>query len=110
MLINVSKICIPNFWEKLLQIVVTAFISPFQKDRDQVRKIFEEDEFIEVFIDCPLKVCEDRDPKGLYKKAWKGEIHDFTGMDSPYEPPIKPELTINTEQYFWKTTFDFPIY
>ena len=81
------------------QIVITAFISPFEKDRNQVSKIFGEDEFIEVFIDCPLEICEKRDPKGLYKKARKGEIHDFTGIDSPYEPPINPDLTVNTEQY-----------
>ena len=81
------------------QIVITAFISPFEKDRNQVGKIFGEDEFIEVFIDCPLEICEKRDPKGLYKKARKGEIHDFTGIDSPYEPPINPDLTVNTEQH-----------
>ena len=81
------------------QIVITAFISPFEKDRNQVSKIFGEDEFIEVFIDCPFEICEKRDPKGLYEKARKGEIHDFTGIDSPYEPPINPDLTINTEQY-----------
>ncbi|WP_226037719.1 adenylyl-sulfate kinase [Aquibacillus saliphilus] len=81
------------------QIVMTAFISPYRKDRDQVRKIFDKTEFIEIFIDCPFEICEGRDPKGLYQKARKGEIHDFTGIDSPYEPPIEPELTINTEQY-----------
>ncbi|QDP39532.1 adenylyl-sulfate kinase [Radiobacillus deserti] len=79
-------------------IVMTAFISPYQKDRDQVRQLFRDDEFIEVFIDCPFDVCEDRDPKGLYKKARSGQIHDFTGIDSPYEPPVNPELTINTAE------------
>ncbi|WP_373033808.1 adenylyl-sulfate kinase [Sulfurovum sp.] len=75
-------------------IVLTAFISPFQEDRDQVRTLVEEDEFIEVFIDTPLEVCESRDPKGLYEKARKGEIANFTGISSPYEAPVKPEIHI----------------
>ncbi len=75
-------------------IVLTAFISPFQEDRDQVRNLVEEGEFIEVFIDTPLEVCEARDPKGLYKKARKGEIPNFTGISSPYETPIKSEIHI----------------
>ncbi len=75
-------------------IVLTAFISPFQKERDAVRELVEEDEFIEVFIDTPLEVCESRDPKGLYKKARKGEIPNFTGISSPYEAPGKPEIHI----------------
>ncbi len=75
-------------------LVLTAFISPFQKERDAVRKLVKEDEFIEVFIDTPLEVCESRDPKGLYQKARKGEIPNFTGISSPYEAPIKPEIHI----------------
>lgn len=75
-------------------IVLTAFISPFQSDRKLVRELVEEYEFIEVFIDTPLKVCESRDPKGLYKKARTGEIKDFTGIDSPYEAPIKADIHI----------------
>ncbi len=75
-------------------IVLTAFISPFQKERDTVRSLVQEDEFIEVFIDTPLEVCESRDPKGLYKKARKGEIPNFTGISSPYEAPKKPEIHI----------------
>jgi len=75
-------------------IVLTAFISPFQKERDAVRELVEEDEFIEVFIDTPLEVCESRDPKGLYKKARTGEILNFTGISSPYEAPEKPEIHI----------------
>jgi len=75
-------------------IVLTAFISPFQKERDAVRELIEENEFIEVFIDTPLEVCEDRDPKGLYKKARTGEISNFTGISSPYEAPHKPEIHI----------------
>jgi adenylylsulfate kinase len=78
------------------QIVITAFISPYRKDRDHVRELFDADEFIEVYIDCPFEICEKRDPKGLYKKARNGSIQDFTGIDSPYEAPINPELTINT--------------
>jgi len=75
-------------------IVLTAFISPFQKERDVVRALVEENEFIEVFIDTPLEVCERRDPKGLYKKARTGEIANFTGISSPYEVPKKPEIHI----------------
>ncbi|MED3882862.1 adenylyl-sulfate kinase [Priestia megaterium] len=78
------------------QVVLTAFISPFQEDRAQVRKILEGNEFLEVYVECPLEECEKRDPKGLYKKARSGEIRDFTGIDSPYESPANPELTINT--------------
>ena len=79
-------------------IVITAFISPFQEDRDQVRDLVGEGEFIEVFIDAPLDVCETRDPKGLYKKARAGEIPHFTGIDSPYEAPKIAELHIKTDK------------
>ncbi len=79
-------------------IVLTAFISPFQKDRDMVRQLVEEGEFIEVFVDTPLEVCEQRDPKGLYKKARKGEIPNFTGIDSPYEAPDTPEIHIKNDK------------
>lgn len=75
-------------------IVLTAFISPFESDRALVRELVAEGEFIEVFIDTPLDVCEQRDPKGLYKKARAGEIKDFTGIDSPYEAPQQPEITV----------------
>jgi len=77
-------------------IVLTAFISPFQKERDVVRALVETDEFIEVFIDTPLEVCESRDPKGLYEKARKGEIPNFTGISSPYEAPVNPEIHVKT--------------
>lgn len=80
------------------KIVTTAFISPFRADREQVRKLFEEAEFIEVFVDCPLEECEKRDPKQLYAKARRGEIKDFTGISSPYEVPEKPEITIHSER------------
>ena len=73
-------------------VVLTAFISPFQSDRDKVRALVEKDEFIEVFVDTPLEICEKRDTKGLYKKARAGEISNFTGIDSPYEAPKNPEI------------------
>jgi adenylylsulfate kinase len=79
-------------------IVTTAFISPFRSDRDQVRALFAEGEFIEVYIDCPLEQCEARDPKKLYEKARRGEIKDFTGIDSPYEAPERPEITIRSDK------------
>jgi adenylyl-sulfate kinase len=75
-------------------IVLTAFISPFKVNREVVRGMLKEGEFIEVFIDTPISECEKRDPKGLYKKARAGEIKDFTGIDSPYESPESPEITI----------------
>ncbi|HHH37275.1 MAG TPA: adenylyl-sulfate kinase [Epsilonproteobacteria bacterium] len=75
--------------------VLTAFISPFQRERDSVRHLVEEGEFVEVFIDTPLEICESRDPKGLYQKARKGEIPNFTGIDSPYEAPSQPEIHIH---------------
>ncbi|GLF90472.1 putative adenylyl-sulfate kinase [Bacillus safensis] len=77
-------------------IVITAFISPFQEDRHIVRQLVEEGEFHEVFVKCDLNVCEERDPKGLYKKARNGEIPFFTGIDSPYEEPAAPELVLDT--------------
>lgn len=79
-------------------IVLTAFISPFQKDRDLVREMVEDREFIEVYVDTPLEVCEQRDPKGLYKKARAGEIPNFTGISSPYEPPKNPEIHIKNDK------------
>lgn len=79
-------------------IVLTAFISPFQSDRDMVRRLFEESEFIEIFVDVPLAICEKRDPKGLYKKARAGEIPDFTGISSAYEAPEHPEIILQTHE------------
>jgi bifunctional enzyme CysN/CysC len=76
--------------------VITAFISPFRTERAMARALFETGEFIEVFVDAPLNVAEGRDPKGLYKKARRGEIKNFTGIDSPYEAPEAPELKIDT--------------
>lgn len=78
------------------QIVSTAFISPFRADRVLVRNMFEEEEFIEIYVKCPMHICEERDPKGLYKKARAGEISEFTGISSPYESPYKPEIVVET--------------
>ncbi len=78
-------------------IVLVTFISPFRADRAMARSLFKEGEFIEVFVDTPLEVAEQRDPKGLYAKARKGEIKNFTGIDSPYEAPEKPEITLQTQ-------------
>ena len=77
-------------------IVLTAFISPFRAERRMARELMPEGEFIEVFVDAPLDVAEGRDPKGLYRKARRGEIKNFTGIDSPYEPPEAPEIRIDT--------------
>lgn len=77
-------------------ITLTAFISPLREDRDNVRELLK-DRFIEIYVDCSLDVCENRDPKGLYKKARSGEIKNFTGIDSPYEKPDHPEITLHTD-------------
>ncbi|MBE3606329.1 adenylyl-sulfate kinase [Campylobacter sp. RM13119] len=78
-------------------IVLTAFISPFKSDRQIARNLVKDDEFIEVFIDTPLEICEQRDPKGLYKKAREGVIKNFTGISSPYEAPQAPQVHIKTD-------------
>jgi adenylylsulfate kinase len=78
-------------------IVITAFISPFREEREEAKNIIGRDNFVGVYVEAPLMVCEDRDPKGLYKKARNGEIPMFTGIDSPYEEPINADLTISTE-------------
>jgi bifunctional enzyme CysN/CysC len=77
-------------------IVLVAFISPFRAERHMARGLFPDGEFFEVFVDTPLEVAERRDPKGLYKKARRGELKNFTGIDSPYEPPESPELHLRT--------------
>lgn len=79
-------------------VVMAAFISPYRTDRDQARALIAEDRFVEVFVECPLDVCEERDTKGLYKKARAGEIKEFTGISAPYEPPLHPEVTVNTDE------------
>lgn len=80
-------------------IVITSFISPFRKERELVRQLMAEGEFIECYVHASLSTCEKRDPKGLYKKARAGEVRNFTGIDSPYEVPEAPELHLNTEEY-----------
>jgi len=76
-------------------ITIVAFISPFRAEREMARELVGPDEFVEIFVDTPLEVCEQRDPKGLYKKARRGELRNFTGLDSPYEPPGDAELTLD---------------
>jgi adenylylsulfate kinase len=78
-------------------IAITAFISPFREDRNLVRQLLQQDDFIEIYCETSLEVCESRDVKGLYKRARAGDIKNYTGIDSPYEAPINPELVINTE-------------
>lgn len=77
---------------------LTAFISPYREDRDMVRSIMADGEFVEIYVKCSLSQCEKRDPKGLYKKARNGEIKGFTGIDAPYEAPRNPELVIETDR------------
>ena len=77
-------------------VVITAFISPFQSERNMVRELVNAGEFIEIFVDTPLQIAEKRDVKGLYAKARSGELKNFTGIDSPYERPSKPEIRIDT--------------
>ncbi|GGD85000.1 adenylyl-sulfate kinase [Planktosalinus lacus] len=79
-------------------ITLAAFISPTHKDRAQVRNIIGETDFFEIYVDTPLHICEQRDPKGLYKKARAGEIKNFTGIDAPYEAPLQPDLILKTEE------------
>jgi len=76
-------------------ITITAFISPYRADRNAVRALLEPSEFVEIFMDTPIEVCEARDPKGLYKKARAGQLKGFTGIDDPYEAPEKPELVLD---------------
>jgi adenylylsulfate kinase len=77
-------------------IALTAFISPYRRDRELARQLIGNKDFIEVYTRCPIEICESRDTKGLYQRAREGEIHEFTGISSPYEPPEQPELIIDT--------------
>lgn len=79
-------------------LTLTAFISPYHEDRELVRQLVEPEEFIEIYVKAGIETCEERDPKGLYKKARLGEIKNFTGIDAPYEEPRNPEIVIDTEQ------------
>jgi adenylyl-sulfate kinase len=79
-------------------VCITAFISPYRSDREIARKITPPGKFIEVYVNTPLEICEQRDPKGLYAKARKGAIKEFTGISAPYEPPLQPEVELRTDQ------------
>lgn len=79
-------------------IVLASFVSPYRQDREKVRSRLPHGDFYEVYCQCDLKVCEERDPKGLYKKARSGEIANFTGISAPYEEPIKPDMVVNTSK------------
>ena len=79
-------------------IVITAFISPFISERKYARQILCDNEFIEVFVDAPIEVCEARDPKGLYKKARSGQLKNFTGIDSEYQKPQNPEIVLESSK------------
>jgi adenylylsulfate kinase len=97
---NIRRITeVANLFADSGSIVLTAFISPYREDRDSAREIIGNEDFIEVFVSADLSVCEERDPKGLYKKARAGEIKGFTGIDAPYEEPINPELVVETDKY-----------
>jgi len=85
---------------------ITAFISPYRVDRDRVRATLANGDFIEIFVNAPLEVCEARDPKGLYKKARAGQLTGFTGIDDPYEPPVKPELVLDASEKSAETLAD----
>lgn len=90
---NVAKLFIEN-----AVIVLTAFISPLREDREIARNMVPHGDFLEIYCDAPVEVCETRDPKGLYQKAREGQIPEFTGISSPYEAPLKPELHLKTAE------------
>ena len=90
-------------------VLLSAFISPFQSDRAQVKNIVGEENYIEVFVDAPLEVCEQRDVKGLYKKARSGEVKNFTGISSPYEKPAHPDVVIATDKMSVEESLDILI-
>ena len=87
-------------------IAITAFISPYRVDRDRVRAALADGDFVEIFVDAPIEVCEARDPKGLYKKARAGQLKGFTGIDDPYEPPVKPEMVLDAAEKSAQTLAD----
>lgn len=87
-------------------LVLTAFISPYRGDRSRVRTLVPHGEFLEIYCRCPLEVCETRDVKGLYKRARAGEIKDFTGISSPYEEPVAPELVVDTDRLSLEQSID----
>ncbi len=89
---------VPKLFRDCGVINLTAFISPYAKDRCLARELGSEDEFVEVFVDCPIEICEQRDPKGAYKKAREGIIKEFTGISAPYEAPENPEIHLQTDK------------
>lgn len=94
---NIRRIgAVANLFAQAGVVTLTAFISPYRRDRDLVRQSTAEGDFVEILVDAPLEVCEARDPKGLYKKARAGELKGFTGIDDPYEAPEKPELVLDS--------------
>lgn len=105
---NIRRIAeVANLMTDLGAIVITAFISPFENERQIAKDIIGKDNFTEVYIKAPLDVCEERDPKGLYKKARTGEIPMFTGIDSPYEEPINPDMFIKTDKMSVEDSVEF---
>ncbi len=97
---NIRRISeVANLFADAGVITLTAFISPYRADRQLAREVIGPVRFCEVYLTTPLEVCENRDPKGLYKKARAGAIPEFTGVSAPYEPPLNPELVINTAEY-----------
>ncbi|MBL9124675.1 MAG: adenylyl-sulfate kinase [Planctomycetaceae bacterium] len=104
---NIRRIgAVANLFAQAGLITLTAFISPYRRDRDHVRAAMKDGDFVEIFVDAPLEVCEARDPKGLYKKARAGELKGFTGIDDPYEAPTKPELVLDAGQKDAETLAD----
>lgn len=96
---NIRRIAeVSKLMSEAAVITITAFISPFTEERERAKNIIGEDNFFEVFIDTPIELCENRDPKGLYKKARMGQIPNFTGIDSPYEKPINPYMVLKTDK------------
>ncbi len=79
-------------------IAITAFISPYRKDREKIKSLFSKEQFFEIFVDCPIEVCVKRDPKGNYKKAFQGIIKNYTGVSAPYETPLSPDLVIFSDK------------
>ena len=105
---NIRRIAeVANLMTDLGVIVITAFISPFENERQIAKDIIGKDNFTEVYIKAPLDVCEERDPKGLYKKARTGEIPMFTGIDSPYEEPMNPDMFIKTDKMSVEDSVEF---
>lgn len=93
---RIGEVC--RLFQDAGMVVLTAFVSPYAADRDAVRALHPHGRFVEVFVDTPLEVCEQRDVKGLYAKARAGEIPEFTGISAPYEPPQNPEVTVDTSR------------